>query len=282
LPLGSADLLPNSPSTSAVDGERERIDSLVMTLRKEIEGKFEVAPPTIAVIGLSGVGKSSAINAMFGTDLKTSATVRGTSEFESVRVRLNIKRGEAEGGIGFLRVYDAPGLGEDRDIDPKYMEMYEEHLPLCDVALWIVAGRNRALALDQQYLERLGPLLQGKVVFGVSQVDLVDPVEWNKLKNLPSDSQLSNIAKIVEDRSARLSKAIGKQVKCVPFSSANYYNLMDLYEHIVEGAPRDRRWMFDFVRSFSAADWIARAEGLTDDQRAAIVKKYGVKNCEYL
>ena len=38
--------------------------------------------------------------------------------------------------------------------------------------------------------------------------------------------------------------------------------------------PSHRRWMFDLVRSFSPEDWIARAEGLTEEQRSTIVKRY--------
>lgn len=246
----------------------EQTGAALGKLVEEIEKEYDAKPPTVAVIGLSGVGKSSAINAMFGTALKTSATVRGTTQFETVRARLTIQRGEGAGGVGYLRVYDAPGLGEDRRMDPSYLRMYEEYLPRCDIALWIVAARNRALALDQAYLERLAPLLSDKVVFGLSQVDLVDPNDWDRSRNMPSPAQNAHIDEIVEDRSHRLGEAFGRKVECLAFSAAHYYRLMELYQHIVSGAPKDRRWMFELVRSFSAADWLAGVEGLSVEEKA--------------
>jgi len=246
-----------------------------------IEQQYEANPPTIAVIGLSGVGKSSTINAMFGTQLLTSATTRGTSEFESIRAKLGINRGQAKGGVGFLRVYDAPGLGEDQILDPKYLRMYEQHLPKCDVALWLVAARNRALALDQMYLDRLGPLLAGKIVFGISQVDLVDPILWDRARNMPSEEQAKNIALIAKDRADKLGNALGAKVECLPFSAPNYFRLMELYEHIITGVSPDRRWMFELVRTFSTADWIKGAEGLSETRRAEMIAEFGVEEGKY-
>lgn len=246
--------------------------SQVESLIGRIEEAYSSEPPTLAVIGLSGAGKSSVINAMFGTSLRTSATIRGTSEFESIRAKLTIQRGEGTGGIGYLRVFDAPGLGEDRRLDPHYLQMYAEHLPKCDVALWLLAARNRALALDQTYLERLGPLLEEKVVFALSQCDLVDPLNWDRMRNLPSVDQQAHIAEIVEDRSRRLSDALGRSVRCIAFSSSNYYRLMELYEHIIGGVDPSRRWMFEFVRSFSVADWLSGAEGLSQQEKEALLR----------
>ena len=252
----------------------EEANDMLGKLVSEIEVEYDKKPPTMAVIGLSGVGKSSTINAMFGTSLKTSATTRGTTQFESIRAKLKIQRGKGVGGMGYLKVYDAPGLGEDRRVDPAYLKMYEEHLPQCDVALWILAARNRALALDQLYLERLGPLLSKKCVFGISQVDLVDPNDWDRSRNMPSATQKAYIDEIVQDRSKRLGDAFGRKIDCLAFSATNYYRLMDLYEHIVNGTPKDRRWMFEFVRSFSAANWLNGADGLTTEEKAEIMKKY--------
>jgi uncharacterized protein len=257
--------------------ENSNIPKALIPLLEKIEEEYEKRPPSIAVIGLSGVGKSSTINAMFNTNLNVSATTRGTKKFEAVRARMDIQRSDAKGNAAYLQIYDAPGLGESIDRDPEYLDMYEEYLPKCDVALWIIAARNRALALDQQYLKRLKPHL-GKVVFAISQVDIVDPLDWRQEKNLPSLSQGNNIEAIIADRSRVLSAAIGRSVNCLAYSSSKYYRLMELYEHIIMNAPEGRRWLFELVRAFDSSDWLKQASGLSDAEKEAIMSKYAQKD----
>jgi len=247
--------------------------ALAETLAGAIEHQFQVSPPTICVIGLSGVGKSSTINSMFGANRAVSATIRGTSRFdaetydiESTKVaglRLNCR----------LRIYDAVGLGEDIDLDAKYLRRYKSHLPKCDIALWIVAARNRAIALDQQYLQQLARVLPNLVI-GLNQVDLVEPLDWVESTNLPSAAQQRAIAVIAEDRKTKLARyARQGDVAVIPYSALRYYNLQSLYLECVRSAPAARRWMFDLIKSFSTADWLARAKGLSVAQREAFLEK---------
>jgi small GTP-binding protein len=263
--------------TPRIFDEASGIPASLLPLLSKIEEEYHRNPPTIAVIGLSGVGKSTTINAMFNTNLTVSATTRGTTKFEAIRAKLDIQRSDAKGNSAYLQVFDAPGLGEDEKLDPSYLDMYEEHLPKCDVALWVIAARNRALALDQQYIRRLKPHIK-KIVFGISQVDLVDPLDWNTGKNLPSSIQSEHIDRIVKDRADKLSEAFGSKVSCVAYSSAKYYRLMELYQSIIDNTPEKRRWLFDLVRAFDARDWLAQASGLTDDEKARIVERFEQQN----
>lgn len=247
--------------------------ALAQTLAGAIEHQFAAAPPTICVIGLSGVGKSSTINSMFGANRAVSATIRGTSRFdaetydiESTKVaglRLNCR----------LRIYDAVGLGEDIDLDARYLRRYKSHLPKCDIALWIVAARNRAIALDQQYLQQLSRVLPNLVI-GLNQVDLVEPLDWVESTNLPSGAQQQAIGEIVRDRRAKLVRyARQGDVAVIPYSALRYYNLQSLYLECVRSAPAARRWMFDLIKSFSTADWLQRAKGLSAAQRQTFLEK---------
>lgn len=230
-------------------------------------------PPTIGVIGLSGVGKSSTINAMFGTSLPVSSTIRGTAQFIESRIPAVEKEVFGEKVQTAIHVFDAPGLGEDMDLDDAYKRQYKNHLRKCDVALWVLAGRNRALALDQRYLAALKGHLPNLVV-GINQVDLVDPVDWNEATNLPSPGQRAAIEAIVADRGARMQRILGKPVQTLAYSATRYYGLHELFLACLANAPDHRRWMFDLVRSFTPLQWAERATGLTDAQRATIVARY--------
>jgi predicted GTPase len=249
--------------------------ALQRMLAHAIEGEFAASPPTICVIGLSGVGKSSTINAMFGANRAVSATIRGTTRFDADTYEIASTRVAGLELNCTLRVYDAVGLGEDIELDANYLRRYKTHLPKCDIALWIVAARNRALALDQSYLQQLAKVLPNLVI-GLNQVDLVEPLNWNAAANLPSKEQQKAIAEITADRKAKLARyARQGQVAVIPYSALHYYNLQTLYLECVRAAPRPRRWMFDLIKSFSTADWLNRATGLTEAQRQAFIAAQG-------
>lgn len=238
-----------------------------------IETAFTRNPPTICVIGLSGVGKSSTINAMFGTKLQVSATTRGTSRFASTLFHAVSDRLASGPVKSCLKVYDAPGLGEDKELDKNYLKRYRNHLPKCDIALWIVAARNRALALDQLYLEELRDYLPNLVI-GINQVDLVDPLSWNDRINMPSPQQDQSIAAIVTDRAEKFHKQSIKDAPVIAYSAKKYYNLQSLFAACVKSAPDNRRWMFEIIKAFSSHDWLDKATGLNKTQRDTLASKY--------
>jgi uncharacterized protein len=238
-----------------------------------IETAFAKNPPTICVIGLSGVGKSSTINSMFGTKLQVSATTRGTSRFASTLFH-SLSDRLASGPVkSCLKVYDAPGLGEDKELDKNYLKRYRTHLPKCDIALWIVAARNRALALDQLYLEALRDYLPNLVV-GINQVDLVDPLSWNDRINMPSQQQEESITAIIKDRAEKFRKLGIKDASVIAYSATKYYNLQSLFAACVRSAPDNRRWMFEIIKAFSSNDWLNKATGLSKSQRDSLATQY--------
>jgi predicted GTPase len=146
----------------------------IETLREIAQREVAARPPTIGLIGVSGVGKSFTINTLFKTELETSDTVACTKEFKAIDLGLEFTKGRAIGTAVGLMIIDAPGLWEDMKRDPEYLSMYREHLSQCDVVLWIMTARNRAVALDQLYLEQLHQF-HPKIIFGVNQVDLIEP-----------------------------------------------------------------------------------------------------------
>jgi hypothetical protein len=53
-----------------------------------------------------------------------------------------------------------------------------------------------------------------------------------------------------------------------------YYNLQNLFAVVLKAAPERRRWMFELLKSFSTHDWLNRAKGLSDAQKAELAKAH--------
>jgi predicted GTPase len=224
-------------------------------LARLINAEVRQKPPAIGLVGVSGVGKSSTINAMFKTSLPVSHTVACTKEFWQLKVDLKVTHGPAEGQDVKLIVHDAPGLGEDLAKDEEYLAMYREKLPACDIILWVMSARNRAIALDQGYLAQLEDF-HDRIVFGLNQVDLVEPMNWKPGMPIPSREQEAHIADIVADRSERLSRVLGRRPEVIPYSNTRGYNLEALFTEMLRSCAGRRSWIYDLLRNFSYEDSI--------------------------
>jgi len=228
-------------------------------LREAWADEIDKKPLSIGVVGVSGVGKSSTVNAMFRTSLPISHTVACTKEFRAIPMSVTVTDGPGTGSSTRLVVHDAPGLGEDTRRDPGYLSMYEKNLPECDIILWVMTARNRAIALDQQYLKQLMDF-QERIVFGISQVDLVEPRNWNPRLPIPSVEQEANIREIVADRGARLSDTLGRKVEVIPYSNYMGYNLEWLFTSLIEACTTGRKWLYQGLKDFKLEDWIVDEE----------------------
>ncbi|MCX4094628.1 GTPase family protein [Nocardia sp. alder85J] len=216
-------------------------------------------------MGVSGAGKTSTINALFKTDLPVGDTAARTKEFEAVdlSVRFDPPRGDdrvtAISPSAFapqvrLRVMDAPGLGDNADSDEKHLCSYRRHLPGCDAILWVLAARNRALTPDRHYLTELTDFSE-RMVFGVNQIDVVEPADWRRAPNRPSPRQESNIRKILDDRTVRLSAIVGPDPTVIGYSSRHGYHLEQLFHALLTVCPSNRQWMFAGLKNFSHRDF---------------------------
>jgi small GTP-binding protein len=229
----------------------EKLQEIVSLIKTEITER----PPTIGLIGVSGVGKSSTINTLFKTQLATSDTVACTKVFTQVDLSLEFLRGQMQEMPVSLRVFDAPGLGEDIAKDPEYLEQYELYLDKCDVVLWVMSARNRAVALDQQYLEKLARF-QEKMVFGVNQVDIVEPINWREGFNIPSREQEENIKIILNDRTEKIKKVVGRDIRLICYSAKRGYRLEPLFKMMLDACPLERRWIYEGLKNFNYMDFI--------------------------
>jgi uncharacterized protein len=173
-------------------------------------------PPKIAVIGKAGVGKSSTINALFNLQENVSHNDTGTTTDSERSVVLS------DGGK--LSIIDMPGMGEDIQLDRKYIEIYKRVLPQSDVILYVLQANTRALEQDQKILreivQNVAGNLNGKLVVGLNQVDKMGPGSWNEKFNFPSPEQQDNIDRKCQDIQRKISSSLKIEVDQIEYYSA--------------------------------------------------------------
>ncbi len=123
------------------------LESLMSKVQQEIQ-----TPPKVAILGKSGVGKTTTINNLFDANLKTSPTTVGTTQAE-------IKEFELPDG-GSLIVGDLPGYGRSQEEDEEYEKIYEDLIPSYDLVLLIIQANSRDLADDIEVIRKVVKLLQ--------------------------------------------------------------------------------------------------------------------------
>ncbi|MBV9480545.1 MAG: 50S ribosome-binding GTPase [Acidobacteria bacterium] len=104
-------------------------------------------PPTVAVIGQAGVGKTTTVNALFSVEWKTSAIGVGTHVPQGRTVALP--------SGGQISVTDLPGYGRSIKEDETYERMYHDVMTDCDLVLLIVQADRGDFADDQEMILKI-------------------------------------------------------------------------------------------------------------------------------
>lgn len=118
-------------------------------LEKILKDKKE-KPINVAIIGQSGVGKSTTVNNLFGAKEKVSRIAEGTDLKNYTGYREYVLD---DGSV--MRVADLPGYGRGVQEDKKYKELYIKTLKNCDVILLIMQANDKAIVDDQSMIECL-------------------------------------------------------------------------------------------------------------------------------
>lgn len=222
-------------------------ETIFQSIQNQVtKGVEQEPPPRIAVIGETGVGKSSTLNALFNAGQEVSHTRAQTQE--AVPIEIQISNVEGENGV--LIVYDMPGLGESVAKSRQHRATYAKILKNVDVAVWILDAQDRAMESVQRYITRqlrtINPELVERVIFALNKVDLVAPGQtaWHPLANLPSEAQELNIKERVADVRSKIMEVMPEwQGTVIGYSAEKRYNLPQLFAVMLDAVPKKRRWV---------------------------------------
>ncbi len=190
--------------------------------------------PTIAVLGKTGVGKSSLCNALFGQDVAAVSDIEAcTRRPQEVLLSLGDKS---------LCLVDVPGVGESNARNEEYAQLYASLLPKTDVILWLLKADDRAYSVDEEFYKTIvQPHAESDkpFFFVLTQADKIEPFrEWNEKDGAPGPNQLVNL----EKRRQYVAKCFDvplSKVLCI--SSSEEYRLANLIEEIVFALPDEKK-----------------------------------------
>lgn len=168
-------------------------------------------PLSIGIMGKSGAGKSSFVNALCQEDICRTSGVGGcTREIQKIAIKL---------GEMVVHLYDFPGIAENSQWDKAYQALYVPSLRKMDMVFWLIKVDDRAVAEDEKFYKKYienDPKLGSKFIILLSQADKAEPNrEWDYKTFKPSLAQketlLKNKHRIYNDFLA--SKARSKSIQ---------------------------------------------------------------------
>jgi hypothetical protein len=174
-------------------------------------------------IGKTGYGKSSTINAFFGSSImKTSDVVACTRECQCLDFKLS--------SDSYFSLGDLPGIGESEYRDKEYLKMYKDFLRISTVVVYVIRADTRDYSIDELAYKQLFTTLKDKkkVLFALNYCDKIEPI--NRGTDVePSLVQMQNILEKV----ASVGKIFQPHNEVIPYSAATGWNMNKLADSIV-------------------------------------------------
>ncbi|MDD9340658.1 MAG: 50S ribosome-binding GTPase [Providencia heimbachae] len=185
--------------------------------------------PTIGLMGKTGAGKSSLINALFQSPLSPVSNVSGCTR-QAQRFNLTINSHT-------LTFVDLPGVGESLERDREYHPLYRHLLPELDLIIWVLKADDRAWSSDEQcyrFLTEQCGYQPSRFLFVLNQADKIEPCrQWDAKCQQPSPEQAANL--ILKQQTVITAFKPHHPVTVV--SAVEGFQITELAEQLIQALP---------------------------------------------
>lgn len=233
------------------------------------------AETNIMLVGATGCGKSSTINALFGVGEEKEIDGEGEEAVEMPqKKRIEVAKVGTKADpetkdiekyrIGNLILWDTPGLGDGTEIDEHHKEVITELLreededgnALIDLVLVILDGSTKDLGtsyhiLNDVIIPELGEE-KNRILIALNQADIAMKTgrHWNYDKNEPDEILINFLEEKVQSIKTRIKEDSDLDVEPI-YYCAGYeeesgdvvhpYNLSKLLYYIMKSLPSQKR-----------------------------------------
>lgn len=216
---------------------------------QDIQKNLEIArfrPLDVLIVGGTGAGKSSTINALFQQEIAKIGRSCDPETMEIGSMRLN----------DCMRFWDSPGLGDNVESDKRYAKdliqlLYDEYYMdncrygLIDTVLVILDGSCRDMGTTYKLLnDVIAPNFQvDRVLVAINQADMaMKGRHWDEVRNCPDAVLQQFLEEKVDSVSNRLYEATGVRVtRPIYYSAERGYHVRELLDMVIDHMPRERR-----------------------------------------
>lgn len=245
----------------------------------------------IMLVGATGSGKSSTINALFNMEI---AKVGVGVEPETT----GIEKFELDN----LIIWDTPGLGDGIETDnkirntviKKLSEMSEDNQPLIDMVVVVLDASSKDLGtyynlINDVLIPCFGEEANKRILLALNQADVaMKGNHWDEENNMPDPVLQEYLKKKVVSVQMRIQQATGIDVRpiyyCAGYKEENGeqrkpYNLTKLLYYIVQAVPKEKRLAFADNLNEEADNWLYDDEEINYKEETKKSFLYTVWDC---
>ena len=246
--------------------------------------KIKYVPLNIMLVGSTGAGKSSTINAMFNMDV-AKVGVNANPETEKIE----------SFQLDNITIWDTPGLGDTPENDEKAIKAIQAKLseldkngdPVIDLALVILDSSQKDLStvydcINNVIVPAMGDDAKKRILICMNQADMaMKGKHWISELNRPDETLIAYLDKKAIEVRRRISETTGINFKPV-YYCAGYkeesgdqlmpYNLSKLLYTIIATVPKEKRLAFADVLNPDKEMW--EADDMKEDYKKKIKQSF--------
>lgn len=218
-----------------------RVDDIAVKIQKA-----GFVPLDVLLVGATGVGKSSTLNALFGEDM---AKVGEGVDPETMLVQKYRVH-------DYLRFWDSPGLGDGAAQDQEHAKKLTDILNktythsdgvwgFIDLVMVVLDGGSRDMGTTYRLLEQviLKNIAPGRVLVVVNQADMaMSGRYWDSSAHCPQGELRDFLEEKTASVQKRLLEATGMKIQTpVYYSATENYRLDKVMDAIINHIPKTKR-----------------------------------------